>query len=97
MKRRILEQELNFDAELDKINEQGASMLKYELIERGSKKVLMAKRCSKRNQCLGLQAPIDIDMSFEYQPQPVEDLFAKDSLTEKVRVQKGVTLKQSDI
>jgi hypothetical protein len=36
-------------------------------------------------------------MSFEYQPRPVEDLFAKDALIEKVRVQKGVTLKKSEI
>lgn len=73
-------------------------MLKYEFIAKGDKKVLLAKRCSKRNQCLGIQqAPIDIEMSFEYQPRPVEDLFAKDALTEKVRVQKGVTLKKSDI
>lgn len=98
MKRKIIEQELNFDAKLDEINEQGSSMLKYEFVAKGNKKVLLAKRCSKRNQCLGIQqAPIDIDMSFEYQPRPIEDLFAKDALTEKVRIQKGVNLKISDI
>jgi hypothetical protein len=36
-------------------------------------------------------------MSFEYQPTPAEDLFAKDALTEKVRLHKGVNLKISDI
>jgi hypothetical protein len=54
MKRKILEEELDFDAKLDEINEQGASMLKYEIIEKGNKKVLVAKRCSKRNQVLGI-------------------------------------------
>jgi hypothetical protein len=86
MKRSKIDREISFDAKLDQINDQGASMLKYEFISKGSKKVLLAKRCSKRNQCLGLQAPIDIDESFEYQPNSLEELFAKDSLIEKVRL-----------
>lgn len=71
-------------------------MLKYEIIEKNNKKVLMAKRCSKRNQAIGFQAPIDIQQSFEYQPRPIEDLL-KDAITEMVRVHKGVTLQISDI
>ena len=70
MKRQKVEQELciNLEDELDQIQEQGASALKYEIIRKGQKNVLLAKRCSVRHQCIGLvqQAPLEAEASFEY-------------------------------
>ena len=79
MKRQKVEQELciNLEDELDQIQEQGASALKYEIIRKGHRNVLLAKRCSVRHQCIGLvlQAPLEAGASFEYQPSAVEKMF----------------------
>jgi len=70
MKRQKVEEEVcqNLDDELDQIEQQGASCLKYEIVRKGQKNMLLAKRCSLRHQCIGLdeQAPLEADMSFEY-------------------------------
>lgn len=79
MKRQKVEEEVcqNLDDELDRIEQQGASCLKYEIVRKGQKNVLLAKRCSLRHQCIGLdeEAPLEADMSFEYQPSALEKMF----------------------
>ena len=57
MKKRRVDERLDddFDSILDNIAEQGASVLKYEFIQKRDKKVLIAKRCSKRNQHIGFE------------------------------------------
>ena len=64
---------------------EGASRIKYELINKKDKdgkekRILLAKRCSLRNQCIGFQQIAEckrkaIDMSFEYRPSTLEKLF----------------------
>ena len=57
MKRRRVDEKIDedFDQILDNIAEQGASVLKYEFVQKRDKKVLIAKRCSKRNQHIGFE------------------------------------------
>ena len=90
MKRQKIEDEVcqNLDDELDQIQEQGASCLKYEIVRKGQKNMLLAKRCSLRHQCIGLdeQAPLVADMSFEYQPSAVEKMFQPDQKAERVKM-----------
>ena len=98
LKRRKIDEEIameeDFESVLDNIQEQGASCLKYEFVKkRDGKKILLAKRCSVRNQAMGLDTdfksnPLSaleankkenaVDMSFEYNPSAFEKLFAKD-------------------
>ena len=109
MQRKKLEQELeeDFDAVLDNIQEQGASCLKYEFINKRDqkgqeKKVLVAMRCSLRNKVMGLEsAHIDpTETTFEYEPTEMECLFSKDQHAQKVRqvaIQKSFKVEISDI
>ena len=55
----------------------GASVLKYELVEKQSKKVLLAKRCSLRNRKPEFvqQVPAALECSFDYKPSEFENLF----------------------
>ena len=51
MKRQKIEEAL--DSELDQLQDDGASFLKYEFVKKRDKKVLLARRCSMRNVPFG--------------------------------------------
>ena len=53
MKKQKIEEAL--DLELDNLQEDGASFLKYEFVKKRDKKVLLARRCSMRNVPLGFK------------------------------------------
>ena len=56
----------------------GASVLKYELVEKQSKKVLVAKRCSMRHNKKQLATHVQeaaLECSFDYKPSEFENLF----------------------
>ena len=102
MKRQRLNDELEAEPENPTRESVGASCLKYEIIRKrdktgNEKNVLLAKRCSLRNQCLGLgEARQDIEGSFEYEPRSFEKLFVKDTLTTKVQ-QMALQAKMLDV
>ena len=90
MKRQKVEEELctNLDDELDQIQDQGASALKYEIVRKGDKNLLLAKRCSVRHQCIGFEtrAPLETDASFEYKPSALEKMFQPDQKGERLKM-----------
>ena len=93
----------DLETDLDEINRQGASCLKYEIIKKGNKKVMQAKRCSKRNAPIGFadnMNNISKDTSFEYCPNQLENLFDQDENTKKIQssaIKKKLVIQQDDI
>ena len=94
---------VDLETDLDEINKQGASCLKYEIIKKGNKKVMLAKRCSKRNAPIGFGEngnDISKDTSFEYCPNQLENLFDQDENAKKMQtsaIKKKLIINQDDI